>query len=64
MNRLVYHLWSTYTQNTVTEFIKTEGHTEIKLTPLEGGLQKLFAAHRRCDVATTMATRSTTVDMQ
>jgi hypothetical protein len=36
----------------------------MKLTPLEGELQKLFLACRRSDASLTMATRSATVDKE
>jgi hypothetical protein len=42
---------------------KTKWHTEMKLTPLEGQLQNIFAACGRSDVTPTMATKSATVDM-
>jgi hypothetical protein len=35
----------------------------MKLTPLEGALQKRFVASGRRDVTPTMATRSVTVDI-
>jgi hypothetical protein len=42
---------------------KYKRHTEMKLTPSEGELQKFFAACGRNDRSPTMATRRATVDM-
>jgi hypothetical protein len=43
--------------------IKTRSHTEMKLTSLEGELQKLFIARGRSNVTPTMVTRSVTIDI-
>jgi hypothetical protein len=44
-------------------FLKTERRTEMKLTPLEGKLQKTLTASGSSGVTSTMATRSATVGM-
>jgi hypothetical protein len=47
-----------------TYLAKTEGHAEIRLTPLKRELQIMFAACRRHNETTTMTTRGATASGQ